>query len=61
MSLFWALAIPVIVLGFVYLLIVKNNGMPAWLENFSENHGSIWTYGVITIAVISLIKYASEN
>ncbi len=61
MSLFLALGIPVIVLGFVYLLILENDGMPAWLENISQNNGSIWTYGVIAIAVISLIKYVSNN
>ena len=61
MDLLVALGIPIIVLGLVYLLINDGSGLPLWLERLTNRSGAIWTYGVIIIAVISIIKYASSN
>ena len=56
-----ALGIPIIVLGLVYRLINDGSGFPLWLERLTNRSGVIWTYSVIIIAVISIIKYASSN
>ena len=61
MDLLVALGIPIVVLGLVYLLINDTSGFPLWLERLTNRSGAIWTYGVIIIAVISIIKYASGN
>ena len=61
MDLLVALGIPIVVLGLVYLLINDGSGFPLWLERLTNRSGAIWTYGVIIIAVISIIKYASGN
>ena len=61
MDLLVALGIPIIVLGLVYRLINDGSGFPLWLERLTNSSGAIWTYGVIIIAVISIIKYASGN
>ena len=61
MDLLVALGIPIIVLGLVYRLINDGSGFPLWLERLTNRSGAIWTYGVIIIAVISIIKYASGN
>ena len=61
MDLLLALGIPMVVLGLVYLLISDASGFSVWLERLTNRSGAIWTYGVIIIAVISIIKYASGN
>ena len=61
MDLLVALGIPIVVLGLVYLLINDGSGFPLWLERLTNRSGAIWTYGVIIIAVISIIRYASGN
>ena len=61
MDLLVALGIPIIALGLVYLLINNGSGLPLWLERLTNRSGAIWTYGVIIIVVISIIKYASGN
>ena len=61
MNIFLALVIPLLILGFVYILIVDNQGLPPWMEKLSDNSGTIWTYGVITITVLSILKYMSGN
>ena len=61
MDLLVALGIPIIVLGLVYLLINDGSGLPLWLERLTNRSGAIWTYGVIIIAVISIVRYASGN
>ena len=61
MDLLVALGIPIVVLSLVYLLINDGSGFPLWLERLTNRSGAIWTYGVIIIAVISIIKYASSN
>ena len=61
MDLLVALGIPIVVLGLVYLLINDGSGFPLWLERLTNRSGAIWTYGVIIIAVISIIKYTSGN
>ena len=60
MELLLAIGIPIIVLGIAYLLIKNNQGLPLLLQRIADNNGSIWTYGVIAIAVLSLVKYASN-
>ena len=59
MSPFLALIVPLLILGFVYILIIENKGLPQWMEQLSDNSGTIWTYGVITITVLSILKYVS--
>ena len=61
MDLLVALGIPIIVLGLVYRLINDGSGFPLWLERLTNRSGAIWTYGVIIIAVISIVRYASGN
>ena len=61
MDLLLALGIPMVVLGLAYLLINNASGLPVWLERLTNRSGAIWTYGVIIIAVISIIRYASGN
>ena len=61
MDLLLALGIPMVVLGLAYLLINNASGLPVWLERLTNRSGAIWTYGVIIIAVISIVRYASGN
>ena len=61
MDLLLALGIPIVVLGLAYLLINNASGLPVWLERLTNRSGAIWTYGVIIIAVISIVRYASGN
>ena len=61
MNPFLALIVPLLILGFVYILIIENKGLPQWMEQLSDNSGTIWTYGVITITVLSILKYMSGN
>ncbi len=61
MNLFLAFVIPVLILGFVYILIIDNKGLPLWMERLSDNSGTIWTYGVIAITVLSILKFWSGN
>ena len=61
MNPFLALIVPLLILGFVYILIIDNKGLPQWLEQLSDNSGTIWIYGVITITVLSILKYVSGN
>ncbi len=39
MSFFYALVIPILILGLIYILIIENKGMPLWMERVSNNRG----------------------
>ena len=43
MTLFLAVFIPIAILGFLYLFIIENNGLPDWMARASQNSSSIWT------------------
>jgi len=53
----YALVIPVLILGLLYLFILENNGLPDWMERVSRNSGSVWTYGIIAIALVGILRY----
>ena len=53
----YALDIPVLILGLLYLFIIENNGLPDWMERVSRNSGSVWTYGIIAIALVGILRY----
>ena len=53
----YALVIPILILGLLYLFIVENNGLPDWMERVSRNSVFVWTYGIITIALIGILRY----
>ena len=57
LSLIYALVIPGLILGLLYLFIIENNGLPDWLERVSRKSGSVWTYGVIAIALVGTLRY----
>ena len=59
MSFFYALVIPILILGLIYILIIENKEMPLWMETVSDNSGTIWTFGVITITSLSILKHLS--
>jgi hypothetical protein len=40
MTLFLAVFIPIAILGFLYLFIIENNGLPDWMERASRSDGS---------------------
>ncbi len=61
MTLFLAVFIPIAILGFLYIFIIENNGLPDWMARASRNSNSIWTYGIITITLLSIIKYMTSN
>ena len=56
-----AIGIPLVVLGLAYILISENQGLPLWLERLTDRSGSIWTFGIILITVLSIVKLASNN
>ena len=31
--------------------------MPDWMERVAKNSGSVWTYGIITIAIVGILRY----
>tara|TARA_Y100001968_G_scaffold44323_1_gene34459 strand:- start:44 stop:229 length:186 start_codon:yes stop_codon:yes gene_type:complete len=53
----YALVIPVLILGLFYLFIIENNGLPDWMERVLRNSGSVWTYGIIAIALVGILRY----
>jgi len=57
MTLFLAVFTPIAILGFLYLFIIENNGLPDWMERVSRNSGSVWTYGIIAIALVGILRY----
>jgi len=61
MNPFLALILPLLILGFIYILIIDNKELPPWMERLSDNSGTIWTYGIITITVLSILKYWSNS
>ena len=61
MTLFLAVFIPIAILGFLSLFIIENNGLPDWMAGASRNSSSIWTYGIITITSLSIIKFLASR
>ena len=61
MTLVLAVFIPIAILGFLYLFIIENNGLPDWMARASRNSSSIWTYGIITITSLSIIKFLASR
>ena len=61
MTLFLSVFIPIAILGFLYLFIIENNGLPDWMAIAFRNSSSIWTYGIIAITSLSSIKYFWGN
>ena len=61
MSFFYSLVIPILILGFIYVQIIENKGMPLCMEMISDNSCSIWTFGVIAITSLSIFKYLSAR
>ena len=57
LNLIYALFIPVLILGLLYLFMIENNGLPDWMERVSRNSGSVWTYGIIAIALVGILRY----
>ena len=57
MTLFLSVFIPIAILGFLYLFIIENNGLPDWMERVSRNSGSVWSYGIIAIALVGILRY----
>ena len=61
MNLTLAVVIPILIIGFLFFLLEKSNDLPTWINNLSRNSSSIWTYGVIAITVLSIIKYQTSK
>ena len=61
MNFFYALVIPILILGLIYILIIENKGLPMWMERISDQSGAIWTFGVITITLLSIMKYLTSR
>ncbi len=61
MKLFLAVFIAIAILGFLYIFIIENNGLPDWMARASRNGSSIWTYGIITITSLSIIKFLASR
>ena len=57
LNFFYALVIPVLIVGLLYLVVIENNGLPEWMERVSRNSGSVWTYGIIAIALVGILRY----
>ncbi|KGG22408.1 hypothetical protein [Prochlorococcus marinus] len=61
MNLIPAFIIPILIIGFLFLFIAENKELPNWMDNLSRNSSSIWTYGIITITLLAIIKYLISN
>ena len=61
MNILLAVFIPIVVLVFLYLFIIENKGLPDWMERLSHESGFIWTCGVITITILSIVKFLISN
>ena len=61
MNLILAFIIPILIIGFIFVFISENKGLPNWMDNLSRNSNSIWTYGIIIITLLSIIKYLTSN
>tara|TARA_Y100001968_G_C19101022_1_gene592508 strand:- start:495 stop:677 length:183 start_codon:yes stop_codon:yes gene_type:complete len=53
----YALVIPGLILRLFYLFIIENHAFPDWMERVSRNSGSVWTYGIIAIALGGILRY----
>ena len=61
MNLILAFILPILIIGFLFVFIAENKRLPSWMDNLSRNSSSIWTYGIITITLLSIIKYLTSN
>ena len=61
MNLILAFIIPILIIGFLFVFIAENKELSNWMDNLSRNSSSIWTYGIITITLLSIIKYLTSN
>ncbi|WP_269606347.1 hypothetical protein [Prochlorococcus marinus] len=61
MNLFLAVFIPISSFEFLYLFVIKNNGIAEWMTRASRNSSPIWTYEVITITLLSITKFLTTS
>tara|TARA_Y100001968_G_scaffold309304_1_gene328943 strand:- start:895 stop:1137 length:243 start_codon:yes stop_codon:yes gene_type:complete len=52
-----AIVFRVLSLGLLYLLILENNPLPNGMERVSINSAFVWTYGIIAITLVGILKY----
>ena len=57
MSFFYAVLVPIMILGLLYLCIIENNGLSDWMERVSRNGSDLWTYGIIIIALLGILRF----
>ena len=57
MSFFYAVLVPILILGLLYLFIIENNGPLDWIDRISRNSSSLWTYGLITIGLLGILTF----
>ena len=57
MELIYAVIIPIFVIGVGFLLLQKNHGVPPLIQKLINLEPTIWTFGVILIGRLSIIKY----
>ncbi len=57
LSFMYSLVIPVFILGFLYLFIIENNGLPDWMEHISRKSSFVWTFGIIGISLVGILRY----
>ena len=61
MSLILTFIIIILIIGFLFVFIAEDKGLPNWMDNLSRNSSSIWTYGINTITLHTIIKYLTSN
>jgi len=61
MELIYAVIIPIFVIGVGFLLLQKNQGVPPLIQKLINLEPTIWTFGVILIGTLSIIKYLADQ
>ena len=60
MELFLALGLPIILLVGLTLLFMTE-GIPSWLQQFNRNSLTLWDFGIVAMATMTVIIYLSNK
>ena len=60
MELFIALGLPIVLLVGLTLLLMLDD-MPSWVEQFSRNSSTLWNFGIVAMATMTVIIYLAKR
>ena len=60
MELFIALGLPIVLLIGLALLFMTD-GIPSWVKQFNRNSSTLWNFGIVAMATMTLIIYLARR